>query len=182
MKKCIDSRTFNSFLEDSLDPKSLARMESHCRTCESCAAKLKSWKRLKEELSRQCRVDVPGDFKARVMSRISAERIMPAPGISGRRHHLAALLLFAAALCFIFQPYVPVVLNPVVTGIVKAFSAATYNFIGLMGYDPARVFRFFGNIMENMAVILPFSATITVITTVAFVLLITRRKPVRRAG
>ena len=63
MKRCITSKDFNRFLEDSLDPGSLARLQAHCRECRTCAGKLESWRKLKEKLSTATSIATPDGFK-----------------------------------------------------------------------------------------------------------------------
>jgi hypothetical protein len=183
MKGCITDKTFNRFLDGSLDDESLKKLEAHCSFCESCAGELEKWKKLKERLEKEYVVDVPVGFRERVMSRIAAERIIPASQASGAGQRLmAAVFLFALAVCSLFIPPMTQVISNIFTALIKPFSELVYNALSFLGLDSGAVIRLFGNIMENIGGLLPFFMTCAVLTAVAFVMLIAGNRQVRRAG
>ncbi|NLU31124.1 MAG: hypothetical protein GXX04_00680 [Clostridiaceae bacterium] len=182
MKKCITPRDFNRFMDDSPDPRFIARLEAHCRDCEKCARELESWTDLKEKLSSASRIAMPAGFKEKVMSRVVKEKILPAQPAAGTRQFLAAAIFFLAALYSIFRPLLRPLLLDMVSRSVKSISVLLYNFLSSMGIDPAVLIRFFGNILANLPNLVPFFMAGTAVMTVVFVLLILRGRTARQSG
>lgn len=182
MKDCITPKEFNRFLEDSLDQESLARFEAHCRTCETCAGELESWKKLKEELHNASCTSIPDGFKEKVMSRVSGERILPAAPVMGIRRGMAFAAVVAVILYSIFRPILRPLLSGLVSGIFRFLSVSLFNLLSAIGLDPGVLIGFFGNIMANLDNLLPFFITSTVLMTAAFILLLIKGRAVRQSG
>lgn len=181
MKRCITSKDFNRFLEDSLDPGSLARLQAHCRECRTCAGKLESWRKLKEKLSTASSIAIPDGFKEKVMYRITNERILPVRSVEVKQG-LAVAIILTAILYGIFRPFLGPVLSGMASNLLKSLSVVLYNFLSAIGIDPSVLIRLFGNIMANFQKLLPLFMVTTALMVIAFILLIVKGRTVRQSG
>lgn len=181
MKRCITSKDFNRFLEDSLDPGSLARLQAHCRKCRTCAGKLESWRELKEKLNTVSSITIPDGFKEKVMSRITNERILPARTVEAKRG-LAVAIILSAILYSIFRPFLRPLLSGMASNLLKALSVVLYNFLSAIGIDPSVLIRLFGNIMASSRGLLPLFMVTTTLMVAAFILLLVKGRTARQSG
>ncbi|HOK42348.1 MAG TPA: hypothetical protein PLD49_01595 [Thermoclostridium caenicola] len=182
MKDCIDQKTFSRYLEDSLEPEVLIRIEAHCRICERCAGELAGWKVLKEKLRETADVEVPDGLKEKVMSRIAGEKILPARREGGARRGLAAAIVFAAALYYLFRPVLRPILFSLISAGLKFLSALWYNALSAVGMDPAILIRLFGKIMAGFGSLLPVFMAATFLMVTGLVVLIIRGRAARQPG
>ena len=126
MKRCITSKDFNRFLEDSLDPGSLARLQAHCRECRTCAGKLESWRKLKEA-KYATSIAIPDGFKEKSCTVSPMRGFFPVRSVEVKQDWRLPLP-YGNPLRY-FPSFLGPVLSGMASNLLKSLSVVLYSFL-----------------------------------------------------
>lgn len=179
MKACLNDKSFNRFMEDALKPSEAEAIKSHIQECRTCARAYTAWQALKTQLDGASEIAVPQSLKGRVMTRISDERIQPAPVSLKRIMAFAVTIL--ALIYSLLDLFFRSDLNAFTKNLVKGISDFLYRMLDSLGIDPVFLFKLFGNIMSRMDSLVWFAAGGTVLTAAGFLVLFRKGRMKARA-